>query len=124
MAIKLTYYTLVIPISTVLSKFPAGWEAWIEKNKTDGCGACWYDDHLFARASMDPRAVEKIQDSWEKCGFKGKTEVDGESRWEEFCLAEAGRCDWLSYCENSPAVYLSGRTPGPVFDPLPRCFEK
>ncbi len=123
MAIKLTYYTLVIPTSTVLSKFPDGWAAWVEQNESDGCGACWCDEHLFARATMSPLGAEKIQSNWQQLGFIGKTEINGEIVWKDFCFAEqGGRCDWLSYSDNS--IHLTGREPGLVVGPWSRSADR
>lgn len=117
MAIRLMYYTIVIPISTVLFKYVDGWEAWIEKNR-DCYGPMWNDDYLYARATMDPYAFEKIKLLWEQCGFTGEGEEESERVWIDFCIPEsAPRCEWLSFTENVPAVYLTGTEPGKVVVP-------
>lgn len=121
MAIKLVYLSAVIPVSTILARFPGGWDGWIEANSKDKLGPWWSDGQLFARASMDPGAIERIAERWEHMGFTGKTAVNGEFVWVDFCRPESGgACDWLSYCEDAPAVYLSGQVPGRVVGPAPR----
>lgn len=118
MAIKLVYYTIVIPITTVKAKFRGSWEDWCELNQDDTLGPSWEDGNLFARATMDPRVIEKIISKWEDLGFVGKAVVDGEERWMDFCLAEtSARCDWLEYIEAPAAVLLVGSAPGEIISP-------
>lgn len=125
MAIKLTFQTVVIPVSTVLSKFPGGWEEWCAKNDGDKLGPGWDDGNLFARATMDPRSIEQIILNWESMGFKGKYVINGDGVWVDFCVPETETpCDWLSYCESEIGVFLSGSHPGKIVGPKSKSCKK
>lgn len=121
MAIKLIYAVIVIPISTVLSKFQGTWDEWYALNRNDKFGPSWDDGHLFARASMDPRSIVNIIRKWERMGFTGEAIINREKKWIDFCEPEtSSHCDWLSYWEGAggvPAVFLSNTIPGEITSP-------
>ena len=117
MAIKLTYYTIAIPVSIVLSKFSL--EKWTELNNIS---TSWDDGNLYAIAAMDPGEIDFIINRWEKFGFLGKRIINNEEHWIDFCVAETNtKCNWLSYTEDGiAAIYLTGTQPGEVIWPAPK----
>lgn len=120
MAIKLIFAIIVIKKSEIISRFPGGWEKWLQFNSDDKFGPHWFDENLYARCSMDPSAIEKIAKKWQSAGFVGLDETSGEKVWVDFCVPEGNeRCDWIDYLEPpAPAsVFLAGTEPGEVCYP-------
>jgi hypothetical protein len=116
MTIQLQFLNLVLPISMIAQKYPGGWERYKRDYGLSDPSASvtdrpTYDEHLFKDSAMSPHDMEQLVRDWEKLGFVGIVEENGEQIWKEMCVVDelfgpTLRCDWIKYDRKTRTVSL------------------
>ena len=103
MAIDTEFIDFIVPIATIHTNYPGGWEQCLSDHEHLLGGGVWYDDHLFRNGAMNPVDIGSRVESWTELGFTPFNEVDGKTEWADFCVYEGmfgGASDWL--CRRYP----------------------
>lgn len=124
MAILTDCINLIVPIDTIKAKYPGGWEGCLRDHAHLLQGRCWHDDYLFRNGAMNSLDMEQMVERWEKLGFDMTKEIEGKTKWADFCIYEgffgsAYECDWLVEAQDGAVAHV--RDPHPeVIKQLPK----
>lgn len=121
MAIRLEFIDFIVPISTIRSKYPGGWDKCLADHANLIGGRVWYDEHLFRDGAMNPCDIRFLVDEWEARGLTPMAEVDGQRIWQDVCVVESMfggptlPCNWLDVDRDQRIAYLRGADRGRIF---------
>lgn len=126
MAVALEFIDFIVPVSLVKTKYPGGWEAFLDDYGYAIGRRVWFDDHLVRDGAMNPQDIKALVDEWSAKGFEPMGQRDGKSYWKDCCVVEhmfGGAtlpCNWLEYDPKKVVAYLKGTKPGSVVGPAER----
>lgn len=121
MAVLIDFFNIIVPIKTIESKYPGGWNACLNDHKNALGHTVWHDGHLFRDGAMNSIDFGKIIEFWEGLGFRAFAPEDTEKlEWLDFCVVNAPFyelekvCLWLEFEIYSVhhAYYAKGKTIG------------
>ena len=118
MAVRLEFIDFIVPIATIKSKYPGGWEQCLKDHSNLIGGRVWHDDHLFRDGAMSPTGIEILVRNWTELGFEPMATVDGNRVWKDCCVIEhmfggpTLPCEWIQFTEDGIAAFLKGTGPG------------
>jgi len=99
MAIQISFFTFIIPLSNVGKYYPGGVETFKKEHAED----YEFDNFLCRTATMSWADMENIIDFWQSLGAVGTTEENSVKKFKDFCLSEYMNgadylpCDWLVF---------------------------
>lgn len=104
MAVLIDFFNIIVPISTIESKYPGGWNACLQDHKAMLGHTVWHDDHLLRDGAMNSVDFGRIIKFWKDLGFKAFAPEDKEEdEWLDFCVVTAPFyesekiCQWLEF---------------------------
>jgi len=119
MAIQCEFIDFIIPINKIDLVYPGGFRKFKEDHiQGFSGGRLYHDNFLFRDGAMNHKDINLLIKEWEALGLKGKTVIDGQKQWLDFCVVEgmfAGPtlpCDWLEYDSENNCVFLKGKPQG------------
>lgn len=125
MAVALEFIDFIVPVSLVKTKYPGGWEAFLDDYGYAIGRRVWFDDHLVRDGAMNPQDIKALVDEWSAKGFEPMGQRDGKPYWKDCCVVEhmfggpTLPCDWLEF-DPKGVAYLKGTEPGSVVGPAER----
>src|SRR5690606_41785357 len=66
MAVLIDFFNIIVPIKTIESKYPGGWNACLNDHKNALGHTVWHDGHLFRDGAMNSIDFGKIIEFWER----------------------------------------------------------
>ena len=116
MSIKTEFINFIVPIGTIRTKYPGGWEQCLFDHSHLLQGRCWHDDYLFRNGAMNPIDIQSLAEDWKEMGFVMTKEVNGQIQWADFCVYEglfgsAFECDWLVDTPDGAVAHISDPHP-------------
>src|SRR5579864_2856956 len=102
MAIALEFIDFVVPIATIVQKYPGGLDQCLADHSSLIGYRVWYDEHLFRDGAMSQAGIGCLLAEWTELGFVPTETVRGGLRWKDVCVVETllgGAtlpCDWLA----------------------------
>ena len=120
MAIALEFINLIVPIATIRTKYPGGWEKCLADHADVLGGRVWHDEHLFRDGAMSPHDMKWLVDHWTELGLTPFRTRGGQRKWHDMCVVEEMfggltlDCDWLEINRKGDHVWLKGTSPGKI----------
>ena len=99
MAIHISFFTFIIPLSNVEKYYSGGIEVFKKEHTED----YEFDNFLCRTATMSWGDIENVINFWTSLGAVGTTEENGVKKFKDFCLSEYMHgadylpCDWLVF---------------------------
>jgi hypothetical protein len=116
-AIPTEFIDFIVPISTIRSKYPGGWEQCLKDHQHLLDGRVWHDDYLFRDGAMNSYDIKLIAEHWTDMGFTGAMQIAGEAHWVDFCVNESFfsgptlPCSWLRFGPKSTVSHIDDPYP-------------
>ena len=123
MAIYCMLYDFIIPISNIDKIYDGGFNKFKLDHAPNFGKRYWHDAFLFRDGAMNPYDIDSIGERWENLGLIGLTEVDGQTKFNDFCVIESMfsgltyPCDWIVFDRKTKSAYLRGKPKGKIIGP-------
>jgi len=124
MAIKVIYFSVVIPLANVEKcKAIGGVKGILEKQKDWVGKRVLVDDYLYKDGAMAPYGIELIGNFWKDQGLILTELKDGKEVWKDLCVVDMMSgptlpCDWLEFDRSNypdpPIVWMKGKPKGEI----------
>jgi len=107
MAIRISFFTFIIPLSNVEKYYHGGMEVFKKEHTED----YEFDNFLCRTATMSWADMGEIIKFWQSLGAVGIVEENGMKKFQDFCLSEYMQggdylpCDWLVFDDKYSIVW-------------------
>lgn len=118
--VRLEYINLIIPLKNINLCYPGGFDLFSVHHQDKFGDTFWHDAHLFRDGAVNDAEVESLILFWQQKGLVPYDETDGQRKWRDMCVIQAGHsepslpCEWLAVDHASGAVFLKGRPKGRI----------